>query len=147
MSLKQTLSSGQKPVESDSNTRTKSLSAIFYFEQVFIFCILIDKNVLERFLLIMCKEHTLTRSTNVISRNHYVLVEEEKAGKCPTVLADMNLAFYQLLALIAQWIALHTSLFMFMISNLIEPRMGKLILNHLIVQSSAMDFREVIFSN
>ena len=41
-----------------------------YFEQVFIFCMLIEKNVLKWFLLIACKEHILVRSANLISRNH-----------------------------------------------------------------------------
>ena len=33
-------------------------------------CKIINKNVLEWFLLIMCKDHILARSTNLISRNH-----------------------------------------------------------------------------
>ena len=45
-------------------------ATMFYFEQVFIFCMLIEKNVLEWFLLIACKEHILLRSANLISRNH-----------------------------------------------------------------------------
>ena len=36
-----------------------ALAAIFSFGQVFVFCDLINKNVLEWFLLTMCKEHTL----------------------------------------------------------------------------------------
>ena len=49
--------------------------AIFYFGQVLVFCELINKNVLGWFLLIiMCKEHTLRRSTNLLrSRNHATL--------------------------------------------------------------------------
>ena len=43
-----------------------ALAASFYFGQVFLFC----KNVLEWFLLITCKEHTLTRSTTLFSRNY-----------------------------------------------------------------------------
>ena len=43
---------------------------MFYFEQVSVFCMLINKNVLEWFLLMVCKEHTLLRSTKLISRNH-----------------------------------------------------------------------------
>ena len=39
------------------------LAAIFYFGQVFVFCWLINKNVLEWCLLIMYQEHTLIRST------------------------------------------------------------------------------------
>ena len=41
-----------------------------YFEQLLVFCMLINKNVLEQFLLIICKEHTQPRSTNIYSRNH-----------------------------------------------------------------------------
>ena len=50
-----------------------ALAAVFYFGQVFVFCRFINKNVLEWFLLIICKEHTLTRSTNLFSRNHLTL--------------------------------------------------------------------------
>ena len=58
ISLKWTLSSGQKPL---TNT--------LCFGQVFVFCGLINKSVLEWFLLIMCKKHTVRRSTNLFSRN------------------------------------------------------------------------------
>ena len=34
---------------------------------------IIKKNVLRWFLLIICKDHSLTRSTNLISRNHLIL--------------------------------------------------------------------------
>ena len=37
--------------------------------QVFVFCRVINKNVLEWFLLITCKEHALSRSTYILSRN------------------------------------------------------------------------------
>ena len=47
-----------------------ALAAMFYFEQVFAFWMLINKNMLEWFLPIKCKEHTLLRSTNLFSRNH-----------------------------------------------------------------------------
>ena len=40
-----------------------ALAAIYYFGQAFVFCRLINKKVLKCFLLIMCKEHTLSRST------------------------------------------------------------------------------------
>ena len=43
---------------------------MIYFEQVFLFWRLINKNVFEWFLLITCKEHTLNRSTARFSRNH-----------------------------------------------------------------------------
>ena len=46
---------------------------MFCFEKVFVFCILISKSVLEWFLLIICKEHSLHRSTNIFSRNHPTL--------------------------------------------------------------------------
>ena len=46
---------------------------MFYFEQVFALSMLIKKNVLEWFLLIICKEHTLLKSTNLFSRNHPTL--------------------------------------------------------------------------
>ena len=41
------------------------LAAMFYFGQAFVFCMLISKNLLEWFLLIICKERSLTRSTNL----------------------------------------------------------------------------------
>ena len=44
-----------------------ALAAVFYFGQVFVFFRLINKKMLEWFLLILCKEHTLTRSTNLVS--------------------------------------------------------------------------------
>ena len=37
-----------------------TLAAIIFFEQVFVFCRLINKNVMEWFLVIICKEDTLT---------------------------------------------------------------------------------------
>ena len=46
---------------------------MFHFEQVFAFCTLINKNLLEWFLLIICKEHALLRFTNLSSRNHPTL--------------------------------------------------------------------------
>ena len=39
----------------------------------------------------MCNEHTLIRSTNILSRNHHVLDSEEKAGVYLTVFINMNL--------------------------------------------------------
>ena len=50
-----------------------ALAAIFYFGKVFVFCRLINKNMFEWFLLIVCKEQTLTRSINLLSRNHPTL--------------------------------------------------------------------------
>ena len=52
-------------------TEQVALDAIFYFEQVFVFCELISKNVLKWFL--MYKEKTLNRSTNFISINYTTL--------------------------------------------------------------------------
>ena len=46
---------------------------MFYFGQVFNFCRLINKSVLEWFLLIICKEHTLVTFTNLFNRNHFTL--------------------------------------------------------------------------
>ena len=51
-------------------TEEVALAAIFYLEEFFIFCNLINKNVLEWSLLIS-KEHTLNRSSN--PRNHPTL--------------------------------------------------------------------------
>ena len=51
--------------------RTIALAAIFFFGQVFVFCRLINKNVLKWYLL-MCKEHTVSRHTN-LNRNHPAL--------------------------------------------------------------------------
>ena len=41
-----------------------TLIAIFYFGQIFVFCELMNRNVLKWFLL-MCKEHTPSRCTNL----------------------------------------------------------------------------------
>ena len=51
-----------------------ALVPMFCFAQVLVFCMLINKNVLEWFLLIICKECTLTRSAN--------LSREGKVGRC-----------------------------------------------------------------
>ena len=61
ISLKQTLCSGRKPASTCQNPDIIALAAIFYL------------NVLEWFLLIMCNEHTLSRSTNLLSSNHLTL--------------------------------------------------------------------------
>ena len=57
ISLKDTLSSGQKPVYTIKTISSEQIvfAAKLYFEQVFVFCRLINKGVLEWFLLIMCK--------------------------------------------------------------------------------------------
>ena len=74
-SLKHTLGNGQKPVLTDTILVSEqiALATIFYFEQVFAFCTLINKSMLECFLLIICKEHTLARFTNLFRRNHPTL--------------------------------------------------------------------------
>ena len=46
-----------------------ALAETFCFVQVFVFCWLIKKNVLEWFLPVMCKEQALSRSTKLLSRN------------------------------------------------------------------------------
>ena len=50
-----------------------ALVTTYFCGQVFIFCDLINKNVLEWFLLIMCRERTLSGSTNLLSKNHRIL--------------------------------------------------------------------------
>ena len=65
-----------------------TLAAIFNFEQVFLFCMLLNKTMLEWFLLIMWKEQTLTRYTNFLVETipHYVFDQEEKVGKSPILI-------------------------------------------------------------
>ena len=46
-----------------------TLTAMLHFGQVFLFWRLINKNFLEWFLPIICKEHTLTKSTTTFSRS------------------------------------------------------------------------------
>ena len=57
ISLKWTLSSGQKPVYTVKILVPEQIAfaAVVYFGQAFVFCRLINKNMLEWFLLIMCK--------------------------------------------------------------------------------------------
>ena len=57
ISLKWTLTSGQKPVYTVKVLISEqiALAAVLYFGQVFALCRLINKSVLEQFLLIMCK--------------------------------------------------------------------------------------------
>ena len=72
ISLKWALSSGQKPVCTVKILVSGQIAfaAVLYFGQVFVFFRLINESELEWFLLIMCKWHTLTRSTNLFSRKH-----------------------------------------------------------------------------
>ena len=72
MSGKKTLICGQKTCDMAISEQI-ALAAIFYVGQVFVFSRSIKKNVLEWFLLIVCKEHTLSRSANFLSRNHPTL--------------------------------------------------------------------------
>ena len=55
-SLKQSLSCGEKPVYTVKIllSEQKAFAAVLYFGQVFVFCRLINKNLSEWFLLIMC---------------------------------------------------------------------------------------------
>ena len=55
ISLKQTLSSGRKPVSTVKTLISEQIAFVFYFGQVFAFCRLINESVLEWFLLIICK--------------------------------------------------------------------------------------------
>ena len=57
-----------------------ALDTVFHFEQVFLFCRLVNKNVLEWFLLIICKGHTPTVSTNPFSRDHPTFGESGLVG-------------------------------------------------------------------
>ena len=50
-----------------------ALTTMSYWKPVFALCVLIKEKVLEWFLLIICKEHNLPRSTNLFSRNHPTL--------------------------------------------------------------------------
>ena len=139
-------------------------------------------------LPIMCKEHTLSRSANLLSRNHATLHFSFYGGVClkflraitsetmlnkgavvqfsqhehelqprffPVKIAKFSrtpnlqnictlllLILHQLFALVALQIAFHTSIYvMFMVTNLIEPRTRKLILNHLI-GNNCPEFRD-----
>ena len=53
--------------------QNRSLLQYLNFRLAFDFCSLINKTLLEWFVLIMCKEHTLSRSANHLSRNHPAL--------------------------------------------------------------------------
>ena len=56
-------------------TEQIALATIFYFGQVFVLCWLINKNVLEWFLLIICKEHAQEDLQTFLVETipHYVL--------------------------------------------------------------------------
>ena len=72
--MKWTSSNGRKPVYCLMLISEQvALYVVFYFAQFFVFYMLISKNMLKWFLLIICKEHTLSRSTNLLSRNHLTL--------------------------------------------------------------------------
>ena len=57
----------------DDITKSSPCCNILLWRQIFAFCKLISNSVLGRFLLIIYKKHTLTRSTNLLSRNHLTL--------------------------------------------------------------------------
>ena len=68
--LKSRLGKGQKPGQIYQNPISEQipLGAMFYFEQVFVFCIL---NVSQqKGVGMIYKEYSLLRSTNLLSRNH-----------------------------------------------------------------------------
>ena len=69
ISLKKTLSSEQQPVQTGQNHDIGTYSPCCNFLLLF-FCRSSNKNVLECFQPIISKEYTLTRSTNLLSRNH-----------------------------------------------------------------------------
>ena len=71
MSLKWLLCSVKKPVYTVKILISEQITfaAKLYFGQVFVFGRLINKSVSEWFLLIIGKEHNLTRSKNLFSRN------------------------------------------------------------------------------
>ena len=67
ISLKWILSSGQKPVCTVKILISEEIPLLQFL--LFVFCRLINKSVLG-WVLLICKKHTLTRSTNLFSRNH-----------------------------------------------------------------------------
>ena len=71
--LKQTSSSRKNLLKWHDDTEQIALAVMFYFGQVFVFWRLVNKNMLGWFLLIMCKEDTLIKSTNLFSKNHPIL--------------------------------------------------------------------------
>ena len=75
ISLKWTLSSGQKPecIVKILISEQIAFAAVLYFGQVFVFCRLINKSTLEWFLTKLVYTNTLTRSTNSCSRNQPTL--------------------------------------------------------------------------
>ena len=69
-----------------------ALAPVFYFGQVFVFCMLINKDALEWFLLIMCREHTLDRYTKLFSRKRSTfcfLLRRNKVGRFPILIKFM----------------------------------------------------------
>ena len=62
-----------KSVKNLISGQTAIATLFFCFRLVFVFCMLINKSVLKWILLIIRREHTLTRSTNFFSRNHPLL--------------------------------------------------------------------------
>ena len=69
-----------------------ALAPMFYFGQVFVFCMLINKDVLEWFLLIMCREHTLDRYSKLLSRKRTTfcfLLRRNKVDRFPVLIKFM----------------------------------------------------------
>ena len=69
------LRSEQRPCKSVKILTSEQIACavILYFGQVFVFCRSVNKNVLEWFQLVISKIYALTRSTNLLSRNHSIL--------------------------------------------------------------------------
>ena len=123
-----------------------ALAAIFYFGQVFVFCRLINQNMLKCFLLIILTEHTLRILykfldsyffnlrrclLKIFPDSHFWNYIEEKSVR--PVLLNMSLVL--VLTTCANGLADSFSCkyyVMFIITNLIEWRMGKITLNHFV---------------
>ena len=60
-------------------------AAGYYFKQIFVLCRLNSKNVLQLYLLIICKEHTKDKTYNPFSRNNPTLfqIKKRNVGRFP----------------------------------------------------------------
>ena len=73
-----------------------TLAAISYFGQVFVFCELINKNVLKWFLLTMCKEHTFSSSAaNLLQQKPSPIMFLIKKRKSADVTVQNPIASFQ----------------------------------------------------
>ena len=63
-----------------------SISEFLFLALLLFFCRSSNKNMLEWFLPIICKEYTPTRSTNLLSRNHPTMFLIKK--RCPILIAN-----------------------------------------------------------